>query len=440
MGKRRLPVLALVAALPWCSAATGCTCIGDPPGAQLSEAQQKSIDAKIVAEPPAEMVRAAARFADRVELVGYRLSPAKGVFAPGDKVRLTLVWKVDQPLDGGWLQFTHVVSQQGRMLANADTRGKLRAMRGVTGVPLPPSKWPAGKHLLDEIDLVVPKTAPATIGVAAGFYRGRDRAPVTGTSADDQHHAALIWLKVKTTGPGRAKASAVPSLDVPRLAPGAAITLDGALAEPAWSQAALTGPFVNPGNGKPSPRSPVQGSARLLYDDEHLYVAFEVKDAKLRGGFPEDVPDPHLWTRDTVEIMIDPDGDGDNRDYYEIQISPQNLVFDAQFDRYNRPRGGPNGPFGHQDWSANLESVVKLDGTLDDDSDDDEGYTVEARIPWASFTKANHAPPRPGDTWRMNFYAMQNNGGLSWSPILGKGNFHKASRFGRVKWIERTVP
>ena len=44
-------------------------------------------------------------------------------------------------------------------------------------------------------------------------------------------------------------------------------------------------------------------------------------------------------------------------------------------------------------------------------------------------------PPKPGDTWRMNFYAMKNNGGVAFSPILGQGNFHKASRFGRVTWI-----
>jgi hypothetical protein len=35
----------------------------------------------------------------------------------------------------------------------------------------------------------------------------------------------------------------------------------------------------------------------------------------------------------------------------------------------------------------------------------------------------------------MNFYAMQDNGGVAWSPILGQGNFHKASRFGRVRFV-----
>jgi hypothetical protein len=44
----------------------------------------------------------------------------------------------------------------------------------------------------------------------------------------------------------------------------------------------------------------------------------------------------------------------------------------------------------------------------------------------------------------MNFYAMKNNGGTAWSPILGTGNFHRASRFGRVRWVaavaERGAP
>ena len=138
--------------------------------------------------------------------------------------------------------------------------------------------------------------------------------------------------------------------------------------------------------------------------------------------------------------MLDPDGDGDNKDYYEIQINPQNLVFDTQYDDYNSPNGNGRGPFGHEEWSANLTSAVVVHGTLDDDSDVDQGYTVEAKIPWASFTKAQHAPPRPGDTWRMNFYAMKNNGGTAWSPILGMGNFHRASSFGRVRWSATTAP
>jgi hypothetical protein len=211
--------------------------------------------------------------------------------------------------------------------------------------------------------------------------------------------------------------------------------IDGVLDEAGWQRAAQTGAFVNVGNGRPAGDASLGGEARLLWDQGGLYLGIDVRDRTVRGGFPPDATDPHLWERDTVELMIDPDGDGDNRDYYEVQVNPQNLVFDSQFDDYNRPRGGPSGPFGHQDWTAGLRSAVKVRGTLDDDSDVDEGYTVELWLPWTSLSKARHAPPRPGDRWRMNLYAMQDNGGVAWSPILGQGNFHRAARFGRVEWV-----
>jgi hypothetical protein len=77
-------------------------------------------------------------------------------------------------------------------------------------------------------------------------------------------------------------------------------------------------------------------------------------------------------------------------------------------------------------------------GTIDEHGDKDEGYTVEAQIPWKAFAQgAAQLPPKAGDTWRMNFYAMANNGGTAWSPILGQGNFHKATRFGKVTWATK---
>jgi len=210
------------------------------------------------------------------------------------------------------------------------------------------------------------------------------------------------------------------------------IDVNGKLDEEAWKTAPATGAFADVRTGRPAPTSPVQGSARLLWDDTSLYVGIEVKDKNIEGGFKKDEKDPHLWTKDTVEIMLDPDGDGDNKDYYEIQINPQNLVFDSQFDTYNAPKKEPDGPFGHQEWSAKLKSAVTLNGTIDKADDADEGYVVEAAIPWKSLTKADKVPPTAGQTWRINLYAMENNGGGAWSPILGQGNFHRASRFGKV--------
>src|SRR5262249_23140936 len=109
-----------------------------------------------------------------------------------------------------------------------------------------------------------------------------------------------------------------------------------------------------------------------------------------------------------------------------------------QFDQYNKPKVEPQGPFGHEDWDPKMKSAVAVKGTIDNSADKDEGYTVEVAIPWKAFEKgAKNLPPKPGDAWRVSFYAMANNGGTSWSPILGQGNFHKATRFGRVTWATK---
>lgn len=244
-----------------------------------------------------------------------------------------------------------------------------------------------------------------------------------------------------STRPSLNDAAVNKQLTAPKIATGSAPpVIDGNLSDGAWATAASTGAFVDVGSGRERGDSWPKGTALLIWDDTFLYMGFTVQDKTIRGGFPKDAKDPHLWERDTIEIMIDPDGDGDNKDYYEVQVSPQNLVFDTQYDGYNFPNGGGRGPFGHEEWSAGLESAVALDGTIDDDSDVDKGYTVELKIPWASLAKAKRSPPAPGDVWRMNFYAMQNNGGVAWSPILGQGNFHRASRFGRVKWASDDAP
>lgn len=210
--------------------------------------------------------------------------------------------------------------------------------------------------------------------------------------------------------------------------------IDGNLTEAAWATAASSGDFVNVGTGTPNTSKELGGTARLLWDQSTLYLGIEIRDSDMRSDFEKTAVDPHLWTESTAELMIDPDGDGDNIDYYEIQIGPQDLVFDSRFDRYNQPRVLPDGPFGHQEWSSEVRRAVVIHGTLNDSSDKDVGYTIEAAIPWSVFDKAKSAPPKTGDVWRVNFYAMRNNGGVAWSPILGQGNFHKASRFGRVTW------
>ncbi|HEY6078077.1 MAG TPA: carbohydrate-binding family 9-like protein [Polyangiaceae bacterium] len=372
---------------------------------------------------------------DAVELLGGKVEPASDL-KQGSRVELTLYWRKRARVEKGFRLFTHVLDEAGERLLTLDGIGPLR---GPLGKPtLPPSAWEEGKVYVDQQAFTVPYTLRTdSISIVTGMFRGDERLPVTRGKRDMRgkrerlpgDRGLVAKLAVQRATPNKS----VPLLWLPRRKASEPLVIDGKLDEPAWTFAASTGSFVNVATGEAPTGAELAASAKLLFDDEALYIGFEVQDEDLRGGFDTQAPDPHLWTRDTVEVMIDPSGDGDNRDYYEIQVGPQNLVFDSQFDDYNQPRLEPDGPFGHQEWSSRLRSAVVLRGTLDDERED-EGYVVEMAIPWSSFDKAKRSPPRAEDIWRMNFYAMQNNGGVAWSPILRQGNFHLGSRFGRIRF------
>ncbi|HKO51871.1 MAG TPA: carbohydrate-binding family 9-like protein [Polyangiaceae bacterium] len=377
-------------------------------------------------------------FSGKVTLLGARVEPTDGL-KPGSKVKVVLYWRAQQKLDAGWKLFTHIVDASGERLLNIDNVGPLRELRSGAQA-LPPSDWLPGKIYVDEQSFTVPNTLKTeTIQILTGVFGKHGRLEITAGPRDTTRRAIAATLPVSGLR-GPVKSARVPVMHAEKLAPNVTIKLDGKLDEPAWQTAASTGPLMDVRTGAPNKAFPVNGEVKLLWSDAGMYVAFAVTETDLIGGFKKDDRDPHLWTKDTVEMMVDPDGDGDNKDYYEIQINPQNLVFDSQFDAYNEPKVEPDGPFGHQDWSANLKSAVSLDGTLDKSTDQDRGYTVEALVPWKSFSKAAKLPPEVGSSWRINFYAMKNNGGVAWSPILGQGNFHKASRFGRVVWTLKGTP
>lgn len=431
-------LLAALCTLPFAPA-----CIGGK--TQISAEDKQRLSAYVLDAVPADAKKTDVNFENKAHLVGYKVDEHAG---PGASVSITYYWRCDEPIEEGWKLFTHVAHQGYERHDVIDNVGPLRELRGRSQV-LGPDRWERGKIYADEQTFTMPRElrGPESI-VYVGIFKGDARLRTISGPNDGDNRA--IVTKLKTGVPakeGKRGALELPTLEVGKLAKGETIVIDGKGDEKAWGGAASTGPFVDVGTGKPNTSFPVNGSAKLLWDDEHLYALIAIEDPDVVGYFttkaaqPKDFTatgQPMTWTRHTAEIMIDPDGDGDNVDYYEIQINPQNKVFKSRFDTYNKPKGGEQGPFGHEDWEPKMKSAVVVKGTIDDDSDKDEGYVVEVAIPWKAFEKgARELPPKPGDTWRMNFYAMANNGGTAWSPILGQGNFHKASRFGKVTWATK---
>ncbi|MEO8797795.1 MAG: carbohydrate-binding family 9-like protein [Polyangiaceae bacterium] len=384
-------------------------------------------------------------FENKVHIIGYKVEPETA--KPGTDVKLTYYWRCDDTLDEGWKLFTHVKDDVSDRMDNLDNNGPIRELKNDKQV-LGPDKWEKGKYYTDEQTYKMPDWVKGPeLAVMVGIWKGGARLRIIQGPNDGDNQA--IVLKVKTgLVPEEHTKNDVPTLNVMKLDPGQKIVIDGKDDDEAWKAAVSTGPFVDVGTGKPNASFPVNASAKLAWDDTNLYVLFNVTDPDVIGGFVDPKTDkadytvtgqPKDWTKETVEMMVDPDGDGDNKDYYELQINPQNKIFHSQFDSYNQPKTDPNGPFGHEDWDPKLKSAVTVQGTLDKSGDKDTGYIVEAAIPWTAYAKAKNHPPAPGDTWRVNFYAMKNNNGVAWSPIMGKGNFHFAPRFGKITWVTKDM-
>jgi hypothetical protein len=224
----------------------------------------------------------------------------------------------------------------------------------------------------------------------------------------------------------------VPKLNAPKFGKND-IKVDGKLDEKPWETAGFTGPFVGPGDGKAPPDHPVNGAAKVVWDDSNLYVGFVVEDKEPSSPFKATDKDPHIWEKSSaVELMIQPGDPGDNKGYFELQVDVNGAVFDTSWDDYNVPIEGADEAtkkFGHMEWASGLKQAVVVDK-------EKKNYTIEVAIPWASF-KAREGiavPPKPGDKWRVNFYSFKDGqkAALAWSPILGQGNFHKTSRFGEI--------
>lgn len=222
---------------------------------------------------------------------------------------------------------------------------------------------------------------------------------------------------------------AIPTLTAPRVGD-PEMRVDGSLDEPAWRRAGRTLGLVHPGTGSPVPGSKVQAEAWVLWSDTRLYLAARVWDGAPQRAFARDDTDPHVWERETgIELMLQPGDPGDDRDYVEVQVGASEALWATRFDAYNRPisrdlAGGLR--FGHQDWSPRVERAWRQrDGFCE----------VEFALAWSDLagTRAP-TPPRAGDVWRMNVYTFRDGqrDALGWSPILGEGNFHRASRWGRL--------
>lgn len=385
---------------------------------RLSQAEQAQAQQIQLPAPPQPQHPLDIRFGDHARLLGYDLSsPA---VREGETFTVTWYWAVDRPLGAGWKVFTHLADAAGTNRLNLDAVRPLRRF-------YPVEQWKKGDYLRDVQEVTLPAdwdSEAATFYL--GLYKGDERLRVSAGPSDRENRAQALTVRVAQAGTVEPEVARV----VARRATGV-LVLDGKLDENDWLSAQPTAPFVQTMTGA---KGAFVASARVLYDEKHLYVGYRVEDDYLKCTFEK--PDDHLWEQDCVELMVDPDGD--RRNYFEVQVSPTGLVFDTRYDSRRRPQ-----PFGDVAWSSAARAGVAVQGEVNDD-EDDEGYTVELAIPWRAFAAGATpaAPPTAGATWRMNFFVMdareKGQRAVGWSPPL-VGDFHTLERFGRVVFPQAAI-
>jgi hypothetical protein len=202
----------------------------------------------------------------------------------------------------------------------------------------------------------------------------------------------------------------------------ASFKLDGRLDKAPWTEAAWTEDFVDiEGDAKPKPR--FRTRAKMLWNDEYLFIGAEMEE-------------PHIWAYQTehdsvifhdndFEVFIDPNGD--NHLYGEFEMNARNTTWDLLLIKPYRD-GGPavNG------WEIKgLESAVHIDGTLNDPTDTDRGWSVEIALPWKSLSEIAGcpSPPHEGNQWRIDFSRVE------WHTIVENGKYVRVPGKPEDNWV-----
>ena len=235
---------------------------------------------------------------------------------------------------------------------------------------------------------------------------------------------------VLTAGPGQAQRLPAPAT---YLAPRAEtpVVVDGLADEAAWQAVPWSDPFVDI-RGPAFPQPSLETRVKLLWDDQHLYVAAILHEPHLWATLLE--RDAIIYRDDDFEVFVDPDGDG--LDYYELEIN----AYGTEFDLFlNRPYS--EGGEAHIPWDMpGLRTSVFLHGSLNDPSDIDDGWSVEMAIPWEDLVPPGWDPasapeggrtgraPEVDDVWRVNFSRVE------WPLRVENGRYVKAAE--PVDWSD----
>jgi len=201
----------------------------------------------------------------------------------------------------------------------------------------------------------------------------------------------------------------------------AKLQIDGKLDDTAWKRAAWTSWFADIRGGSwPKPRFKTR--AKMLWDDEYLYVGAQLEDPDVWATLTKH--DSVIFRDNDFEVFLNPTGDTLN--YFEFEINALNTGWDLFLPKpYNKGGKADNS------WEIpGLLTAVSVNGTLNKPGDRDQGWTVELAFPWSAFReRSGKGRPDPGAEWRINFSRVE------WQVRVVDGKYEKLPGLKEDNWV-----
>lgn len=404
-------------------------CVDRGPGPQGKKIAPSYVRENLLQTVPQDIQRLDVVLGGKVTYLGNKLVYRDGKdprtpLAPGAAIRVMHYWQVTMPPGGNWRVFTLLRGEPG-------TADFMNLEPTDMQIGHPTRKWKAGQIIQDVQDIVLrpdwrSKTATLQVGLVwdGGNQLGDRMAAIGPNVVDRAIHARTIEIDLAKAPPP------LGTVHVPRAA--GPITVDGMMNDPGWMNA-VASPELVTADGSPEPVG--KATARMTWDDQHLYVFVQIVDKDVFSPYKQH--DDPLWKADCVELFID--ADGNRRGYVELQVNPNNATFDSFFAT---TRAQP----GDEKWDSNMVTAVKVRGTPDKGGDADQGWDVEIAIPLAAVKGRQDAmavrlPPQVGDTWRLNVVRVDYRGSgggpsvASWNRI-SYSDFHALERMLNVVFAD----
>lgn len=177
------------------------------------------------------------------------------------------------------------------------------------------------------------------------------------------------------------------------------IKVDGKLNEHDWKQAVLISNFEDiEGAAKPKPTYSTE--VKMMWDSQYLYIGAVLEEPHLWGTLKKH--DDIIYRDHDFEVFIDPMGDGEQ--YFEIEINVLGTIMDLFMNKPYKKGGTFD-----MGWNTTgIQSKVIANGTINDNTDIDSGWTLEMAIPFTAISKAQRAATTSfNKPWRINFSRVQ---------------------------------